>query len=206
MRGIDNSMSFEIDISCQTTMHQVDLDALKAAIIHGLTVEQVRSAVLSVTIVDNTAMQRLNRQHLNHDYPTDVISFQLDWRSSQNTPTDSPPETKTGRSVDAGIEGEVIVSVEYASETAAACGWNTQDELTLYAIHGMLHICGYDDLTASEKEIMRGREKAILSGLGLSPQYPSDLLPKVTCQEDDEPPGTAVPNDVTALKQLEELQ
>ena len=44
--------------------------------------------------------------------------------------------------------------------------WPVQSELTLYVIHGMLHICGYDDLTDDERVLMRSREAAILTALG----------------------------------------
>ncbi|MEZ6130429.1 MAG: rRNA maturation RNase YbeY [Planctomycetaceae bacterium] len=156
---------------------------LKAALEHALTVECVASAVLSLTVVDNATIHVLNRTHLKHDYPTDVISFPLDWNCEEDS-----LETRLlrceGRAAAAAIEGEIVVSVDYAQEMAARCGWSTQDELTLYAIHGMLHICGYDDLTSQEKEIMRSRERAILNGLGLNAQYPDDGL-----TDDDEPPG-----------------
>ena len=71
------------------------------------------------------------------------------------------------RASGAMIEGEIVASVEMASQMAADANWSTQSELTLYVIHGMLHICGYDDLTDDERVIMRAREAAILSSLGL---------------------------------------
>lgn len=171
-------MTFEIDISGAAA----NADTLCRAVEHGLKVEQVASAVLSITVVDNAAIHEINREHLQHDYPTDVISFQLDW-SCPDASADERAQLFSGRSEGASVEGEIIVSAEYASEMAAECGWSVQNELTLYAIHGMLHICGYDDLTVNEKDIMRSRERAILLGLGLTPQYPGDAA-----TEDDEPP------------------
>ena len=179
-------MSFEIDISDSTSGQNVDLAKLEAALRHALAVEQVASAVLSISVVTNDEIHRLNRQHLQHDYATDVISFQLDWTSPNHA---TPPVVTTGRSVDAAIEGEIVVSRHYAEEMAERCGWTLQDELTLYVIHGMLHICGYDDMSPSEKEIMRSRERFILNGLGLSPSYPDDDGGTGT-DRGDEPPGT----------------
>ena len=193
-------MSFEIDVSCQCKTQSVDLKLIQAAIEHGLRIEGVESAVLSVSVVDNATIHELNRQHLNHDYPTDVISFQLDWFSLNETAdegdwgedegdsddaaitetsntapfAEAKPAAVSGRSAGCGIEGEIIVSAEYAAESAATVGWTMQDELTLYAVHGMLHICGYDDLTPDEKFIMRARQRAVLEGLGLTPQHPAD--------------------------------
>lgn len=167
------SMFFEIDICNKHSENSVDISALRAAIQQTLQAEQVESAVLSVTIVSNDEMHELNRQHLQHDYPTDVISFQLDWSSAD---AEEPSLTATGRSVAANVEGEIIVSYDYAQQSAEEVGWSTENELTLYVVHGLLHICGYDDLTPAEKLVMRGREKAVLTQLGLSPIYPADDL------------------------------
>ncbi len=174
-------MQFEIDISNSSGHANVDQEQLRTALVHALEVEGVLSAVLSVSVVDNPTIHRLNRQHLKHDYPTDVISFQLEWNSPEHS---EPPLLQSHRAVDASIEGEIIVSVEYASSVAAEFGWSVQNELTLYTVHGMLHICGYDDLTSGEKEIMRSRERAVLEGLGIQPNYPVDG--KLA----EEPPGS----------------
>jgi len=70
----------------------------------------------------------------------------------------------------------VIVSAEYAEQMAGEGGWTAMDELTLYVVHGILHICGYDDLTTDEKTIMRQREVAVMKSLGLVPRYAANDL------------------------------
>ena len=185
-------MPFEIDISDSTKSNDIDLQKLSGAIEFALRTEDVASAVLSVSVVDNATIHRLNREHLQHDYPTDVISFQLDWNSET---AETPSVAKAGRSRQAAIEGEVVASVEYAREMASRCGWSVQDELTLYVIHGMLHICGYDDLSAGEKEIMRARERCILSRLGLSPWYPDDVDGETAAEPPE--PSTSVTGNTT---------
>ncbi|MCP4173731.1 MAG: rRNA maturation RNase YbeY [Fuerstiella sp.] len=164
-------MPHEIDISCSHPTYPLNRSDLLETLYHGLRVENVGNAVLSVSVVDNLMMHRLNREYLQHDYPTDVISFQLEWTSGDGV-AGLPSRLPTGRSTDANIEGEIVVNADFAAEMAKQCGWSTKDELTLYAVHGMLHICGYDDQTDDEKEIMRAREKAVLLGIGLRPQYP----------------------------------
>tara|TARA_B100000676_G_C17771675_1_gene677102 strand:- start:137 stop:685 length:549 start_codon:yes stop_codon:yes gene_type:complete len=178
-------MNYEIDVACHCDC-DIDTQVIHDAIEHGLRVEGVEAAVLSISIVDNPTIHRLNREHLQHDYPTDVISFQLDWSSAESV---EPPVLPEGRAAGASIEGEVVVSAEYAAEMAPQCGWSSENELTLYAVHGMLHICGYDDLTPSEKEIMRAREKSVLSGLGLSPHYPNLTDTNADQIADDDPPS-----------------
>ena len=205
-------MTYEIDISNRQQAIVVDCKLLVAALEKALQIEGVSSAVLSVSLVDNGAIHVINRDHLAHDCPTDVISFQLEFRSAAEydeedtddafdfehewaEDSDSDNDSAHGdyaddesdhlsvedaesvtngvtpaadsRASGAMIEGEIVASVEMASQMAADANWSTQSELTLYVIHGMLHICGYDDLTDDERVIMRAREAAILSSLGL---------------------------------------
>lgn len=167
-------MAFEIDISSSQNIFSVDAGRLTHAIERALEIEQVASAVLSVSVVDNKAIHEINREHLQHDFPTDVISFQLDWAFDQEAPEDAPAGL---RAAGAMIEGEIIASAEMAAEMASYGQWTAMNELTLYVIHGLLHICGYDDLNAEEKVIMRMRERTILNSLGLNPVYPDDAAP-----------------------------
>lgn len=148
---------YEIDVVSQQTQFPVPTDRLAFAVRRTLETERVRRAVISVTIVDNTTIHKLNREHLDHDDPTDVISFQLDFEAGSQAPATSPL-----RADGASIEGEVVASVEMAAQIAPQHGWSPDDELTLYVIHGLLHICGYDDLTESEATLMRQRERAAL--------------------------------------------
>ena len=196
---------FEIDISNQQDLIPVDTEQLRKAVLVALKLEAVQSAVLSISIVDNPTIHEVNREHLQHDYPTDVISFQLDF-SKDGLPEDATEEYEaddeapdrpyhggftdvevegerseaTNEVADprpacgAFIEGEIIASAEMADQMAAEGHWSTASELLLYVVHGLLHICGYDDLTAPEKAVMRSREKCILESLGLHPVYPQD--------------------------------
>lgn len=209
-------MFVELDILNQQTKVDIDIDRLRQAAMAVLQAENVASAVLSITVVDNPAIHVINRDHLNHDYPTDVISFQLEFTSDADLPleddfdddseeewfededleTESPDDSgldaeedmesaeeqstpglsTSNRAEGYQIEGEVIVSAEYADQMAGEGGWTAMDELTLYVVHGILHICGYDDLTTDEKTIMRQREVAVMKSLGLVPRYAANDL------------------------------
>lgn len=201
------NMCFEIDISNSQRSLEVDMADLRRTLQVALQIEQVASAVLSVSIVDNATIHRLNREHLQHDYPTDVISFPLEISSpdeyeeededqdadvnedsSDETPNavDVSRESALGelpeaaftddalRAAGCAIEGEIIASAEMACELAAAGRWTPLAELKLYLVHGMLHICGYDDQSPEEQQKMRARERAILSQLGLTVVYPGE--------------------------------
>ena len=67
------------------------------------------------------------------------------------------------------VEGELIVSTETALREAAAHGWSPHDEVLLYVVHGVLHLCGYDDLTDEARPAMRVREREVLAGWQLVP-------------------------------------
>lgn len=186
---------FAIDISNEQTSLPVDEVAVRGLIDTLLRIELVESAEISVAIVDDPTIHELNNRYLEHDYPTDVISFALHDRQ----PDRSTRETL--RSEGERIDGEVIVSADTAIRTAAefedadltgepapARGstmpdrpteghirrWSAHDELLLYVAHGLLHVIGYDDSTVEERNLMRSREQAVLRGRGIEPRYHED--------------------------------
>jgi probable rRNA maturation factor len=87
---------------------------------------------------------------LEHDYPTDVLSFALE---------SDPPQ----------LVGEIVASVDTAAQMAAEARWSAADELLLYVVHGTLHLAGYEDNTPVAAEKMRAAELAVLRRLGISP-------------------------------------
>lgn len=153
---------YEIEIADNQECLTIDEDFVKEIVRQTLQTEQVSSATISVAIIDNAQIHELNRQYLNHDYETDVLSFLLEVSTDQRQ--DSP--TGTPRGAGKTIDGEVIVSTEIAIDMAADYSWGAMDELTLYIVHGLLHLCGYDDLTAEELPIMRARECHVFEVLG----------------------------------------
>lgn len=102
---------------------------------------------ISVALVGDVEIREINKQHLSHDYPTDVISFDL---------TEG----------DALLEGEIIASVETADREALSHRWGEDDELLLYVVHGMLHIVGLGDKTPSQVKEMRAEEAHYLGVIG----------------------------------------
>src|SRR5947209_5432284 len=106
--------------------------------------ENVADYEISLAFVDNATIHRLNKQYLHHDEPTDVLSFPL-----------SDPSAKK-------LAGELVLGAEVALEQAQARGHDVQAELALYVIHGLLHLCGYDDKDARNAKEMRARERHYL--------------------------------------------
>ncbi len=131
----------------------VDAVRLAAAVQMALSEGDCETATVSVAIVDDPAIHKLNRQFLEHDYPTDVLSFVLE----------EPPR----------LEGEIVASIDTARREAAEVGWAAEDELLLYAVHGALHLAGYLDKLPEESAAMRAAERAVLERLGVQVS-PSD--------------------------------
>ena len=130
--------------------------------------EQVSAAELVVAIVDDPTIHEVNREHLQHDYPTDVISFVYSADESERNLSD----LKNGpRGQSLVLDGELVISAETALRLAPEHGWEPAHELALYLVHGLLHLCGYDDLTDDEQRRMRQREREMLRIWGLEPHY-----------------------------------
>ena len=86
--------------------------------------------------------------------PTDVITF---------------PLSEPG---DPGLSGELVVSAEMAVATAGESRADPLHELALYVVHGLLHLCGLDDLTPEAANAMRAGEGEALASLGLTNTFP----------------------------------
>ncbi|HVX63172.1 MAG TPA: rRNA maturation RNase YbeY [Pirellulales bacterium] len=142
----------QVDFRNEQTTLAIDAAQLRRAIEAVLSGEGVKAAEISLAVIDDAAMHILNRRYLNHDEPTDVLSFVLEARPGY-------------------VEGEIIVSADTATSSARRFGWSAESELLLYVIHGALHLVGYDDLEPEAQAEMRQRERAYLGQFGLTPRY-----------------------------------
>ena len=104
---------------------------------------------LSIAFVDDVEIRNLNKQYLNHDYATDVISFVIDVSETS-------------------ILGQLIVSTDTAKRLADEIGAPMQHELMLYVIHGTLHLVGLDDTDDASAEKMRAAEADYLGRFGIA--------------------------------------
>jgi len=105
---------------------------------------------LSIALVTNREIAKLNRTYRKKSKPTDVLSF----------PADELPGARTK------LLGDVVISVERAAEQAKAGGWTLNGEIDRLLIHGILHLLGYDhERSRKEAETMRALEKKISRAL-----------------------------------------
>lgn len=168
---------YHIEISDSSGAALIDHDFLKLVVCRVLGEEGIAGANLSVALVKDSEIHEVNRRFLGHDYPTDVISFRFDEPSKSNREPKVRLKKFNGDQATAKIltnnslrlDGELIISFETAVREAGAHGWSPEAELLLYIVHGMLHMCGYDDLTDDARSVMRAREKELLAIWGFCP-------------------------------------
>jgi probable rRNA maturation factor len=103
----------------------VEAERVEEAVRHVLRAEGVRAAEISVALVSDDEIAALNQQYLDHEGPTDVISFHLHDRGE-------PPL------------GDVYVGVDQAARQAAGFGASVAEEVLRLAVHGTLHVLGYE--------------------------------------------------------------
>lgn len=118
---------------------------------------------MSVTFMDNAAIQVINRDYRDKDQPTDVISFALEEETEEELPIifdDEMPAMPRNL-------GDIMISVERAKEQASEYGHSYDRELGFLALHGFLHINGYDHMTPEDEKEMFGLQKEILVAYGL---------------------------------------
>lgn len=128
---------------------------IREVLAKGAELQQVREdAEISVLICDGPVIHELNRTYRGVDAPTDVLSFAL------NEGQDDVPEEEAEL-------GDIVINLDRAEEQAAEYGHSREREVAYLAVHGFLHILGYDHYDPEEKKAMRAAEEAILSACGL---------------------------------------
>jgi probable rRNA maturation factor len=149
-----------IHIAIANQHPDLDLDTrrMRRTIKEVLAGEGIDSGEISLAVVDDPTIHDLNRRWLDHDEPTDVLSFVLERDESH-------------------LEGEIIVSADTARARAGEFGWSADAELALYVIHGALHLAGYDDKEPAAREQMRERERFYLERLGWGDGHSSPGTP-----------------------------
>jgi len=154
--------TFDIQIADEQNALAIEVERLVEVARYVLASQGVTAGTISIVLVDDPMMHRLNRRHLDHDYPTDVLSFLLEERRGDRSDIDRESWE---------IEGEIIISSDTAIRQATEYRWQPGDELLLYLVHGLLHLCGFDDHSEEDRAKMRLREAAILQNWGLTPHY-----------------------------------
>ncbi len=203
---------YDIDVVHHCGCGLVDAELLRRAVACTLSLHRQSAANISVALVDDDRIAEVNQAFLQHEGPTDVISFCLSDNTCDLSDT-KVDDTKIddsevddgdiddaeidGAAVDDGeiddaeidgagggdaeggdaevapLEGELIISIDTATREAKSRGHDVLAEVSLYAVHGTLHLLGFDDLTPEDARIMRAREDDVLRELGFGSVYSS---------------------------------
>lgn len=123
-------------------------DEIERSVYHALeSEEQTGEWVVSIVLVDDPEMQKLHADFMDIDEPTDVMTF----------PSDFEGDDERG--------GDVVISVERATEQGSENGLTPEAEVIFLAVHGVLHLCGWDDQSDDDREKMLERQRVIISSM-----------------------------------------
>ena len=158
LRGRDSSTpplsTIVVDVNDRQKVLRVSVAGLERLVRRALTAEGVDRAEIGILLVDDRRMAAIHRRWLGVPGPTDVITFDL------STGVAGPPQA-------AVLAGDIVVSTETARRMARPVGWTPRQEVAYYIVHGILHLPGYDDLTAADRRSMRARERVVMKACGL---------------------------------------
>jgi len=149
--------------------YEVDNERIASAVHAILARLGIEDADLSVVIASDEDVQTLNRDYRGMDAPTDVLSFPAQNEDATDNEEDEA-SSDTPDELRAEIErqlGDVIIAFPYASRQAAHFGNSPADEILLLAVHGTLHLLGYDHATPEDETEMWQLQEEILSGYGV---------------------------------------
>lgn len=144
----------EIDIYNETNENiEKELETVHEVLVHGLEKLKIDEAIFNVIIVDNEYIHKLNRDYRNIDRETDVITFAL-----EDDKTFNP---------DIRILGDVYISIDKAKSQSEEYGHSFLRELCFLAVHGMLHLLGYDHMEKEDEIVMFKLQEEILDEMGI---------------------------------------
>lgn len=154
-----------IDLNDETEqLSQQHIDLVSDMIVFASTyIELPKHVECSVTFVDNERIQEINREYRQKDAPTDVISFALD----DSVEGELLPNITIQDDGYLHHLGDIIISIDKAKEQAEEYGHSFDRELGFLALHGFLHLNGYDHMTLEEEQEMFALQAEILKAYGL---------------------------------------
>lgn len=125
-----------------------EIDKLHEFITFVLKEEKLENVEFNIIFIDNPRIHEINLAYRGVDRPTDVISFALE-------------DNKT---IDLGVRllGDIYISIDKAKEQATSFGHSLRREISFLAVHGLLHLLGYDHMTEEEEKVMFAKQEELL--------------------------------------------
>ena len=144
----------EIDFFNETKENlEEEFKTVHEVLVHGLKKLKIDEAIFNVIIVDNDYIHKLNKEYRNIDRETDVITFAL-----EDDKTFNP---------DIRILGDVYISIDRVHSQSEEYGHSFLRELCFLAVHGMLHLLGYDHMEKEDEKVMFKLQEEILDEMGI---------------------------------------
>lgn len=155
-------MILTIDILDETEQVTPQQQELVAKLLEFAAIEEkvTEGSEVSVTFVNNERIHEINKEYRQKDAPTDVISFAMEEMGEGEIEI-------IGEDVPA-VLGDIIISIDRTKEQAEEYGHSYERELGFLAIHGFLHLLGYDHMNEEDEKVMFSRQKELLEQYGLT--------------------------------------
>lgn len=165
-----------VDADNRSQVPDVDVERWARVAVETLVAERITNGHLDLTFVDVAEMAELNRAHMGHDGPTDVLSFPLDGDDNHSDGR-STADRDTSGDHDVGSDaaggppvllGDVVICPQVAMEQAPEHCGDLDTEIALLVVHGVLHILGHDHAESDDEAAMVERESEHLNRYGLT--------------------------------------
>ena len=131
---------------------EIDRERIQAVVDAAVAEDGLEANALTVLVVDAAESARLHQEHFADPDATDVMTF-----------PDGSEDPESGLT----LLGDLAVCADVAQREAVARGRLPRDELTLYVLHGLLHLLGYDDVDAGDQREMWQTQRRLLAPLGI---------------------------------------
>ena len=128
-----------------------EIKRIKHILNKALLAENVGNCYFDVIIVDNKTIKEINKKYRNIDKETDVISFGLEDNNISLVP-------------DLRLLGDIYISIDKAREQAIDYGHSLNREISFLAVHGLLHLLGYNHMYIEDEKVMFTKQEEILNG------------------------------------------
>lgn len=154
-----------IIVNCDPAFPELDQRMIDSLVALGERVLQAHhwdKAEVGLTFTDDETIQQLNKEYRGIDAPTDVLSFALEEGE------EGPLEYGEGEDSPPVLLGDIVISLPRAKEQAREYGHSLEREVLYLAVHGLLHLLGYDHQHAKDKQVMRAEEERFLQAEGWS--------------------------------------
>ena len=155
-------MVLMIDILDETGQVTVEQQELVSKLLEFAAIqEEVKEgSEVSITFVDNERIHEINKEYRQKDAPTDVISFAMEEMGEG--------EIEIKGSDEPVVLGDIIISIDRTKEQANEYGHSYERELGFLAVHGFLHLLGYDHMNEDDEKVMFSRQRELLEKYGLT--------------------------------------